>query len=278
MIIYFSLAALCVVAVAACAWWLFSIRRGRFRAADGETGGPYPVVLVHGFFGFDQLDVLGRQLHYFRGVSAALRADGVDVHVVRLPPLASVSERATALVSFIRGLDVERVNIVAHSMGGIDARFAITELGLADDVASLVTIGSPHRGTPLAHAGNSLPARAVRAVLETAGVSTSATEWLTPEQMERFNRTVLDQPSVYYASVVGRPSRDQIALVLKPSRRVLEHRAGTSDGVVPSASQAWGDLLFEVPADHWAQIGWSKTYDARPLYRDIIGHLRSKGL
>ena len=46
-----------------------------------------------------------------------------------------------------------KVNIIAHSMGGLDARYAIAKLGLADRVASLVTIGTPHLGTPLANLG-----------------------------------------------------------------------------------------------------------------------------
>lgn len=228
--------------------------------------------------GFDEVAVLGRRLRYFRGVVEALVDDGADVHVVRLPPVASVRERAAALTAFVEQLAAPRVNIVAHSMGGIDARFAIAELGLAPKVAALVTVGTPHRGTPLAHAGNSLPARALRVVLESAGVSSSATDWLTPEQMDQFNDQVADAPEVYYASVVGRPQTEQTNLPLRTSRRFLDRRAGTSDGIVPAASQVWGDLLFEVPADHWAQVGWSKRFDARPLYRDIVQHLRARGL
>ena len=43
-----------------------------------------------------------------------------------------------------------KVHIIAHSMGGLDARHMIVDLGMADKVASLTTIGTPHRGTILA--------------------------------------------------------------------------------------------------------------------------------
>lgn len=255
-----------------------AVYRWRSTRAQPLPAGPYPVVLVHGFFGFDELAILGRRFHYFRGVREALVEQGVDVHVVRLPALASVHERALALARCVEAMDAPRVNIIAHSMGGIDARYAIATLGIAHRVASLVTIGSPHRGTPLARAGQLLPARAMRAVLEKAGVSASATDWLTPEEMSRFNQSMPDAPQVYYASVVGRPRSTHTNLPLRTSRSLLARRAGTNDGIVPSASQAWGEVLFEVPADHWAQIGWSTSYDARPIYRDIVQRLRSRGL
>src|SRR5207249_8887306 len=54
------------------------------------------------------------------------------------------------------------VNIVAHSMGGLDARYAISQLGLGGRVASLITIGTPHLGTPLADAGHALFGRITR--------------------------------------------------------------------------------------------------------------------
>ena len=43
-----------------------------------------------------------------------------------------------------------KVHIIAHSMGGLDSRRMIVDLGMADKVASLTTIGTPHRGTILA--------------------------------------------------------------------------------------------------------------------------------
>ena len=39
-----------------------------------------------------------------------------------------------------------KVNIIAHSKGGLDARYAISKLGMAPYVASLTTMNTPHRG------------------------------------------------------------------------------------------------------------------------------------
>ena len=44
----------------------------------------------------------------------------------------------------------QRVLIVAHSMGGLDARYMISRMGMEDHVAALLTITTPHRGSPYA--------------------------------------------------------------------------------------------------------------------------------
>ncbi len=119
------------------------------------------MVLAHGFAGFDTIGVPGLRLAYFRGVSGQLRAAGVEVHAMRVSPLASIGARARQLAAQIERLGVGRVHIVAHSMGGLDARFAISSLGLAPRVASLTTIGTPHHGTPLADLGASLLPRSL---------------------------------------------------------------------------------------------------------------------
>ncbi len=127
--------------------WIPPPRRGKTR---------HPVLLAHGFAGFDVVEISGLRFAYFRGIEDRLRAAGVEVHVLRVSPIASIAQRARQLAEQVRQLPGGRFNIVAHSMGGLDARYALTTLGLGDRVASLTTIGTPHRGTPLADLGISL--------------------------------------------------------------------------------------------------------------------------
>ena len=118
------------------------------RALPAGSAARYPIVLAHGLLGFDKIRPFG--LEYFRGIREALERAGNDVHLVRLPPFAGVEARARALAEAIERIEAPRVNIIAHSMGGLDARYALSRLGIADRVASLITVGTPHRGTPLA--------------------------------------------------------------------------------------------------------------------------------
>ena len=44
----------------------------------------------------------------------------------------------------------DKVNIIAHSKGELDAKYMIRELGMAPHVASLTTLCTPHHGSPIA--------------------------------------------------------------------------------------------------------------------------------
>ena len=240
---------------------------------------PLPVVLVHGLFGFDRIGVPGARFDYFRGIAKHLETLGCHAHAVRLPPSASVPERARELVLAIDALPHPRIDLIAHSLGGLDARYALTHLGLARRVRSLVTVGTPHRGTPLADlafkGALAWPHRIVRAL----GVPLAALEWLSTDALAKFNAQVLDVPSVRYCSVVGGMLRSDSAvpLALAPAHAYLRKVAGPNDGLVPISSQYWGETLAEIEADHFAQIGWRvamrNTFDAAGLYAFVVARL-----
>jgi triacylglycerol lipase len=249
---------------------------------------PRPVVLVHGILGFDQIRVPGLKVDYFRGIARHLDSCGVVVHTVRLPKLASVPARAKILADFITGLEVKqgdgKVDLIAHSLGGLDARWAIAHLGLASKVASLVTIGTPHRGTPVADLAVRGPFDLARKVIGKVGLYTGALDWLTTESLERFNREVPDAPGVRYACVVAgaREPSTRIPLALLPVHAYLRRKYGANDGLVTVDSQVWGEVLGEIEADHWAQVGWYATlrrgFDAVPFYANLIARLQGRAL
>lgn len=231
-----------------------------------------PVVLVHGICGFDQLSVLGWRHFYFRGVAAHLDRAGVPVYAARLSPLGSVPARAAQLAALVRSLPHERVTIIAHSMGGLDARYAIATLGLHDRVAELVTVGTPHHGTPLAELAALRPLAAARRMAGKLGLCTDALDWLTPSAMKRFNQQVRDVPGIIYSSVVGSPTLGRMWRnpLLLCGYLYLRLRGGSSDGIVPCASQRWGTRVLEVPVHHFGQVGWSLRGRAGHLYERLL--------
>lgn len=241
-------------------------------------GAPLPVVLVHGLFGFDRIGVPGAKFDYFRGIARHLQALGAVAHAVKLPMMSSVPARAKRLVAAIEALPHDRIDVIAHSLGGLDARFALAHLGLASRVRSLVTIGTPHRGTPIAdlfHQGSLDWARRLVAVF---GLPIEALEWLSSSALAKFNTDVPDVPSVRYGSVVGGLREgNSIPLPLVASHAWLDRIAGPNDGVVPVSSQFWGETLAEIEADHFAQIGWRigvrGTFDAAGLYAFLVARL-----
>ncbi|KAJ2818817.1 hypothetical protein GGI24_004981 [Coemansia furcata] len=112
-----------------------------------------PMVLCHGLYGFDvrgpeKLPLL--QVHYWRGIREALEGAGAKVVIAKVPGTGGVRERAHQLDSLLASrLPQEKVNIVGHSMGGLDARYLITHVNPKSySVGTLTTVCTPHRGSP----------------------------------------------------------------------------------------------------------------------------------
>ena len=108
------------------------------------------IVLAHGVLGFDA--ILG--VEYFNGVAKYLKGlRGVTaVTTTKVDAIGSVVTRAPQLAERIPAAANKSVYIFAHSMGGLDARYAIGKnlSGITAKVAALVTIGTPHLGSPVA--------------------------------------------------------------------------------------------------------------------------------
>ena len=242
-------------------------------------GAPLPVILVHGLFGFDRMGIPGARMDYFRGIAKHLDTLGCHAHAVKLSRAKSVPERARELCDAITALPHQRVDLIAHSMGGLDARYALAHFGLASRVRSLVTVGTPHRGTPVADLAVDGPLGVARRAIAALGISLDAIDWLTTAALERFNKDVIDAPNVRYTCVVGgiREAATPIPLAIQPVHAFLRKVAGANDGLVPMASQYWGETLAEIEADHFAQIGWRlaprHTFDALGLYAFVVARL-----
>ena len=114
-----------------------------------------PIVLAHGLLGFSRIEAGGITLaSYFRRVPEILERAGNVVFSTSVPPTGSIEARAETLKAAMRQRFKEQpLHLVAHSMGGLDARHMITHLDTAGQVLSLTTLGTPHRGTVFADEG-----------------------------------------------------------------------------------------------------------------------------
>jgi triacylglycerol lipase len=254
------------------------------RSVGASTGSAHPdptcaIVLVHGILGWSSFGFGRARVDYFRRVARRLEARGAEVIVVRLPALGGVPARGQALLAQLDGLPHERLVIVAHSLGGLDARWALARGGLAARVHALVTIGTPHRGTPIADALARGPAVWLRRALARLGLPSDAVDWLTTERLATFNREIGDAAGVTYGCVVAATDdARRVHPLLRVTHGFLAAH-GPSDGLVPAASQAWGAVLGEADCDHWAQIGWSVggpgRHDAAALVERALDQLRA---
>lgn len=191
---------------------------------DPAAGPPYPIVLCHGFFGFDKLAGIPG-LPYFYHVTERLAKDGeTDVTTPAVDPFNSSDFRAEQLLTHIDDIlaktGKKKVILIGHSQGGLDARAVAVKA--PDKVAAIVTVATPHYGSPVADIALGLVddpnASAIIDALvkllggplyDQIGNETSISKALylfSQPGITEFNKTHPDQPGIYYASITGRSS------------------------------------------------------------------------
>ena len=263
----------------------------------------HPIVLVHGFTGSASTSIWS-----FYEVPEALEADGHTVQVAQVAPFKPVSERAKNLAGDVdeaqakcrerRGCDASKVHIIAHSMGGLDARYLVSKLGYGDRVASITTISTAHRGTAIAD----VALKFIRDDGALDKVLNALTSWYGRSFTER---DLADDPRVTYLSwagvsnVAGIPNfrddeacegkfdpvngRDRMNALLVPVASVVAHglRLRPNDGMATVESSKWGRFKGCIPADHLDEVGQPKHegpnvhggFDHIVFYRDIASSL-----
>ncbi|MEM1042708.1 MAG: hypothetical protein AAGI91_08775 [Bacteroidota bacterium] len=256
----------------------------------------YPVVLMHGFGALANL-MQGGVLH---AEAMHLRGHGLLAYAPHVNPYDTISVRARAWADRLDAVLAEtgsaKVNLIAFSSAGLDARYLIGSLGRAAHVASLVTVSTPHRGSSIADYVFSRPERlrtwavAVmdfvgRAAYEIEAPNTEdALHELTPMFVNgTFNPAHPDHPDIYYASWAGRAGRGTDAPIYPPlivPNRILYAQAGVNDGLVAVESATWGDFRGVLDADHARQVGLRLApgdFESKDFYLDVARDLGERG-
>ncbi len=217
-----------------------------------------PIVLIHGLFGYDQLSLAGHTLRvYFRGIAEHFRARGNRVLVPRLSPTRCVAERAAQLKAFLLWHSPnEPVHLIGHSMGGLDARYLVSQLDMAEHVLSVTTIGTPHRGSSFADWMIQRFARIVLPILRQLSIPHSAFQDLTTWSCERFNQQVPDVPGVKYLSVAGDCSGQWLGMPWCIPYAIVKRHEGPNDGVVSVESARHGEYFEIWRGDHLNLVNW----------------------
>lgn len=233
----------------------------------------YPIILAHGIFPFDRIlsPLLSKdnhpddRFHYFRKIRSALMARGYTVFHSRVSWGGPLEQRAQDLrdeiLRYTAGFSRwPRVHIIAHSMGGLDARWMIYRYRMEERVASLTTIGTPHLGSPYAEWSLQRLNRLLELALS-LGLDMRGARDLTPDVCEARNRTCTDfeaNNGVLYRTIAGTQPLERIFKPLRLPWRVIHELEGENDGLVSLRSAAWKEecLIKVWDADHLNQIGW----------------------
>ena len=269
------------------------------RAENEACKTKYPLLLVHGVFFRDF-----RYLNYWGRIPKELKRNGAAVYYGQQQSAASVEDSGRELAARIRAIldetGCEKVNIIAHSKGGLDSRAAIAHAGCAPYVATLTTINTPHRGCIYAeYLLNKVPeaarqkvAAAYNATLKRLGDENpdflAAVTDLTESACLARNETTPDMPGVLYESVMSycRKARHG-KFPLNATYPVVKHFDGKNDGLVSVDSAKWGTrftLLEPVGKrgiSHGDVVDLNREnipgFDVREFYVNLVADLKKRG-
>jgi triacylglycerol lipase len=263
-----------------------------------------PVVLVHGMAGFRPITSI---LDYFYRVRRTMTARGHQVFAAQTDPFQSVSYRGRQLAvqvdEVLRITGAPQVHLVAHSQGGLDARYMISTLGYGDRVATLTSIATPHHGVGLIDMALETGPTIVGHVAKIVNALSDALlggkadfmgqlHDMTRQYIETtFNVENLDDPRVEYFSYAGSTQDNalvdthQVDLVngfLMPTYRYIKLTEGDNDGLVAVKSAQWGSFMGTFAADHWDEIGqpmksFYLPFDHLTFYCKLAGFLDKGG-
>lgn len=269
------------------------------RKDDKICATKYPILLVHGVFFRDS-----RLLNYWGRIPAELEKNGAEVYYGEQQSALSIEQSSGELAKRIEDIVTRtgcgKVNIIAHSKGGLDSRYAISKLGCDKYVATLTTINTPHRGCIFAeYLLGAAPERIKNFVEKTYNKMfyalgdnspdfMAAVKCLTNSYCEQFNKDVPDSPDVMYQSYGSKAVKLRgTRFPLNISYPVVKKFDGDNDGLVALTSAPWGEKFTPIypPAKrgitHADMIDLNreniKGFDVREFYVRMVSDLRERG-
>ena len=259
----------------------------------------YPIVLVHGVFFRDR-----KFFNYWGRIPGELIRNGATVFYGQQQSAASHEtaglELRDRIIQIVQQTGCGKVNIIAHSKGGLESRCAISRMGLAPYVASLTTINTPHHGCAFADwllkripkGISSFIAKRYNGALRKLGDGSpdfmAAVCDLTKERCEAFNQITPDAPGILYQSVGSRmkgwtsaPFPQNLSyLFVKQFHR-------ENDGLVGVDAMKWGDSFRMLTTSgrrgisHGDMIDLNRQnfhgFDVREFYVELAGDLKQRG-
>lgn len=242
----------------------------------------HPVLLCHGYGAIASL-VKPSPLY---DVAMLMRSHNVPAFAPNIVPYATIETRAQSWVKLIERLADEapgkKLNIVAHSMAGLDIRYALSKLDIADKVASFTSISCPHRGTSLAELSLKAPdviKDKMADLLDWMGNriypgmdsdSAGSAEQLTRAYVTRqFNPNVPDAdgvPYYSYSSAVGKGTDEPVRVITRYQNNYIYQEEGLNDGMVSVHSAKWGRHFKTGNISHLEQMNLRVKDNRNNLY------------
>ena len=259
----------------------------------------YPILLVHGVFFRDT-----KALNYWGRIPNSLKLNGAVIYYGNQQSALSVKDSAAELAARIKEIvqetGCEKINIIAHSKGGLDSRYAISQLDCGQYVASLTTVNTPHRGcifvenilNNLSDSACSKISKAYNAVSLVRGDTTpdflAAVGDLRESVCEQLNLETPDYKGIFYQSV-GSVTKKAVngRFPMDIFYPIVKKYDGENDGLVSIESMKWGDKFHFIKVDgkrgvtHADVIDLNREniegFDVREYFVQLVAELKNMG-
>jgi len=261
--------------------------------------------MVHGVFFRDF-----KYFNYWGRIPQELEKNGATIYYGNHQSAASVEDSSVEIADRIHKIieetGCEKVNVIAHSKGGLDTKSAIVFKGMAPYIASLTTINTPHRGCEYAEylldkAPEALKAKVANAyntALKQLGDPNpsfiDAVTDLTAESCMQLEEKLKDfdfKAAGIYTQSVGSRMKKAISgrFPVNVSYPLVKYFDGPNDGLVGEPSFSWGEDYTFLENDvsdrgisHGDMIDLNrdniKGFDVREFYVQLVSKLKEKGL
>ncbi len=263
----------------------------------------YPIILVHGM-GVRDL----KHISSWGRVPKKLALEGYSVYRGEQDANGTAQDNAAALKSRITGIlestGAEKVNVIAHSKGGLDVRYMISHLDMGSKVASLTTVSTPHHGSKTMDVLLKIPAPLLRfgswvtdLIMKLCGDKQPQTykvlNSFSTTSAEAFNRETPDDDRVLYQSYGFYMKHWYSDLFMLLPYIVVYCIEGRNDGLLTPESMEWGNYKGAYCGNARRGISHCDTIDFRrhrftakqgdhisdivQLYMGIAEELQKKG-
>ena len=258
----------------------------------------YPIIMVHGIFFRDW-----QLVNYWGRIPAALIKNGAKIYYGKQQSSLAVADSAAELketiLSVIRETGAEKVNIIAHSKGGLDSRYAISCLGMDKYVATLTTMNTPHEGCDMVDFLLEKVPDGLKGFLErkynavfhklgdTAPDFMAGVNDLSAINRREQNKNMPDSPNVSYRSFMTvMDEAGSAGFPLNIGYILIKKLNGANDGLVWEDSAKHGDFTLIKPKhkrgiSHGDIVDLMREnidgFDVREFYVDIVRKLKEQG-
>ena len=280
------------------------IKLDRQRASEQICKTKYPLLMIHGVFFRDY-----RVVNYWGRVPAELEKNGATIYYGKHQSAASVEDSAKELAARIKQIVEEtgcgKVNIIAHSKGGLDAKTAVALMGAAPYVASVTTINTPHLGCEFAEyllgrapeGMKNKVAAAYNSTLKRLGDTNPSFIAAVTDLTATRCREIWDKTQMFdfaragiFTQSIGSCMKKAMsgAFPLNMSYHLVGHFDGPNDGLVGEPSFHWGANYKYIEntktrgISHADMIDLNREnidgFDVREFYVQLVADLKKRGL